>query len=528
MTGSGKASAGASLKVLLVGIYDTNTLSLAPQVLQAYAEQFTYARPVLIDTREFSLFRHSAQEIAAELNAQGADVVGLSVYIWNYALILELVPLLQGRVMLGGPQVTSIERQLLERLPGVEIIVTGEGETVFVELLRAFCGEIALRAVPGITTPQFQTPPPPALDLAALPLMYGDMLDRHPGLSWISFQASRGCPFGCRYCCWGGSRKLRLSPLASVLAELEAILRHESITSIYFCDSDILLDQKRALAILGFIIARRPGLDVRFEFNAEHLSDPILDCIERLPAMEINFGLQTVNPAALENIGRKFRRDIFEANFAKAAERFGERITMDLIYGLPGDDYAGFKASMDYALSLGAVRRVLTNPLLVLPGSEFHKNAANYGFELRGPGSFVVDSCASFSREDMESARRLSFWVAVFYFNTALRDALLDAARSQARKVTDVLLEFVATLPHDFVPARHPDMVPGAREDFARRNAALGAVISRYGELVELFRSRVGGGSLLNGYEGKYTEQYRKVQGFISRDENGSAGAKTG
>jgi len=523
MAGSSKASTGASVKVLLVGIYDTNTLSLAPQVLKAYAEQFDYARPVAVETREFSLFRHGAREIAAELNAAGADVIGLSVYIWNYALILELVPLLQGRVMLGGPQVTSIERQLLERMPNVELIVTGEGELVFVELLRAFCGEIPLHTVPGITTPLFQNPPPAALDLSTLPLMYGDMLDRHPGLSWISFQASRGCPFGCRYCCWGGSRKLRLSPLASVLAELEAILRHESITSIYFCDSDILLDQERALAILEFIIARRPGLDVRFEFNAEHLSDPILECIERLPAMEINFGLQTVNPAALENIGRKFRRGIFEANFAKAADRFGERITMDLIYGLPGDDYAGFKASMDYALSLGSVRRILTNPLLVLPGSEFHKNAEGYGFKLRGPDSFVVDSSASFSREDMESARKLSFWVAIFYFNTALRDSLQDAARRQARKVTDVLLEFVGSLPADFVPARHPDMVPGAREDFARRNAALGAIIGRYPELVELFRARLGDGELLDCYEDKFTEQFRKVQGFISRDENGSA-----
>lgn len=525
MVDAGKSGRDASLKILLVGIYDTSTVSLAPQVLKAYAEQFAYARPVAIDTREFSLFRHSAQDIAAEINAQGAGVVGICVYIWNYALVLELVPFLRSRVILGGPQVTSIELQLLARLPSVELIVTGEGELVFKELLRAFCGEIPLETVPGITTPLFQNPPPPALDLATLPLMYADMLKRHPGLSWISFQASRGCPFGCRYCCWGGSRKLRLSPLASVLAELEAILQFESIASIYFCDSDVLLDTERALAILEFIIARRPGLDVRFEFNAEHLSDPILDCIERLPAMEINFGLQTVNPAALENIGRKFRREIFEANFAKAEERFAERITLDLIYGLPGDDYAGFKASMDYALSLGAVRRILTNPLLVLPGSEFHKNAETYGFVLRGPDSFVVDSCGSFSRQDMESARKLSFWVAVFYFNTALRDALLEAASRQTRRVTDVLLDFVTSLPEDLVPAQHPDMVPGAREDFARRNAALGAVIGGFDLLVQAFlRFDSGSARVLGGYEHKFTEQYHKVRGYISRD-HAEAGA---
>lgn len=509
------------LKVLLVGIYDTNTLSLAPQTLKAYAERFDYAREVTIGTREFSLFRHSAQDLAEAINAQGADVVGLSVYIWNYALILELVPLLRGRVVLGGPQVTSLEAQLLARFAGLELVVTGEGEQVLVGLLRAFCGEIPLHTVPGITTRLFQNPPPPALDLAGLPLMYEDMLARHPGLSWISFQASRGCPFGCRYCCWGGSRTLRLSPLDKVLAELAAILRHDSITSIYFCDSDILLDHERALAILEFIIARKPGLDVRFEFNAEHLTEAILGCIERLPATEINFGLQTVNPEALKNIGRKFRREIFEENFAKAAARFAERITLDLIYGLPGDDYAGFKRSMEYALSLGSVRRVLTNPLLVLPGSEFHRNREHYGFVLRGPDSFVVESCASFSREDMEAARRLSFWAALVYFNTALRDALLASAREQVRPVTDVLLEFVATLPQDLLPAAYPDMVPGAREDYARRNAALGAVIRRYDVLVALFLRYDGGRqrSLLQGYEHRYTEQFRKVQGFISRDD---------
>lgn len=521
---AGAGDMAGRLKILLVGIYDTNTLSLAPQTLKAHAERFGYAREVAISTREFSLFRHGAREIAQAINAEGADVVGLSVYIWNYALILELVPLLRGRVILGGPQLTGIERQLLARFPALEAVVTGEGEQVFVDLVRFFCGEIPLRAVPGITTPLFQNPPPPALDLATLPLMYEAMLEAHPGLNWISFQASRGCPFGCRYCCWGGSRKLRYSPLANVLAELEAILRHDSITSIYFCDSDILLDHERALAILEFIIARKPGLDVRFEFNAEHLTDAILGCIERLPATEINFGLQTVNPKALENIGRRFRREMFEANFAKAAARFAERITLDLIYGLPGDDYAGFKQSMDYALSLGAVRRVLTNPLLVLPGSEFHRNMERYGFVLRGPDSFVVESCASFSRGDMEAARRLSFWVAVAYFNTALRDALLASSKRQARPVTDVLLEFVSALPEDLQPRPCPDMVPGAREDYARRNAALGAVIRQFDALVAAFaRYDALAAPVLLGYEDRFTEQYHKVRGFISRDE-GQAG----
>jgi radical SAM superfamily enzyme YgiQ (UPF0313 family) len=522
---SAKANGGAGgLKVLLTGIYDTNTLSLAPQVLKAHAQRFDYARPVSIATREFSLFRHDARQIAEAINAEAADVVGLSVYVWNYTLILELIPLLRGRIIAGGPQLTGIERQLLARLPGLELVVTGEGEQAFVDLLRAFCGEIPLREVPGITTRELQNPPPPPLDLAELPLLYADMLAAHPGLSWISFQASRGCPFGCRYCCWGGSRRLRLAPLENVLAELTAILRQDSISSIYFCDSDILLDHERAVSILEYIIARKPGMDVRFEFNAEHLSDTILDCIERLPATEINFGLQTVNPKALENIGRKFRRNVFEQNFAKAAQRFAERITLDLIYGLPGDDYAGFKRSVEYALCLGGVRRILTNPLLVLPGSEFHRNMGRYGFVLRGPDSFLVESCASFSSQDMASARKLSFWVAVFFFNSALRDALLAGAAHQARPVTDVLLEFVSTLPEALLPPDYPDMVPGAREDYARRNAALAAVIRRYEELVAAFLRYDGGRSaaLLQGFERSFTEQFRKVQGFISRDEAGA------
>lgn len=510
------------MKLLLVGMYDTNTVSLAPQILRACLSDRADISGLEIVTREFSIFTDNAQDIARAIEAERADVVGFSAYIWNIGLILDIAPRLASTVIVGGPQVTGIEKDILANGSGVDAVVTGEGEEAFLEVMRALLNGSSLHGIEGVSTREGSTPPRAVpMDLARIPRFYEKLFSDNPGITWLSIETSRGCSFKCRYCTWAASRRLRYYPLERVLDDLDVILAQESISSIYFCDSNILFNNERAKAILSHIVNSGADKAIRFEFNAEHLDDEIIALMAKLPRMEFNFGLQTTNPKALDLIGRRFNQRKFEENYRKVAERVGESaITLDLIYGLPGDDFQGYKASVSYALGLGMPKRILTNPLILLPGSEFYRNQQAYGIRLLDRQSYLVEQTDSFSPEDMEQARKLSLYLAVLFLNEALRKAVLELARKRGQDQADLLMDFFAGLPFTLAEEM-PDMIPTVPRDFKRRNLALGRVIERFDAIVEHFAVYSGDacGTLTATYGQAFSEQYHKIKRFISDSE---------
>ena len=379
-------------KIVLVGIYDTNTVSLAPNILKSYVEQFDISRGFEIVTKEFSIFSDSVESIIQSIREEDPDVVGFSAYIWNLNEVLEVIKYLDATVMIGGPQVTGREEKLIRENPDTDIVVTGEGEETFRELLEYFAGKRKIETIRGITTHDVKTGPREVLpDLNAIPSVYERIFDEHPDITWISFETSRGCPMGCKFCTWGYSKKMRYYALERVKRELDTILSQENIKNIYLCDSSLLLNKKRAKEILGYIINSGTDKPIRFEFSAEQLDDEIIALMSQIPNDEFNFGLQSVNENALREMGRRFNKVKFEENYRKIIDSFEEsNITVDLIYGLPGDDIEGFKESLDYAISLDKVRRILTNPLIALPGSQFFREMDKYGIKLRDEKSYLV------------------------------------------------------------------------------------------------------------------------------------------
>lgn len=499
-------------------------MSLAPQILKAYSKQFAVSSYFDIVTREFSIFRDSVSFMISEIEKEKPDIVGFSAYIWNINIILEIIPHLRSKIIIGGPQVTGIEEELLNENPSIDIIVTGEAEMVFKDLLEYFHGDRKLETIRGITTRSIKNlPSSDSILLSTMPLIYEGIFKSSPNLTWIAFETSRGCPMGCRYCTWGYSKKMRYFPLKRVLQELAVILKQKSIEWIYLCDSSILLNKKRAKSILQYIISSGSGKTIRFEFKPEQFDDEIIDLMAQLPNMEFNLGIQSTNPDALKCIGRKFNRDLFEENFKKIAGRFGEsELTIDLIYGLPGDTYAGYKASMEYALSLGNTKRILTNPLIILPGSEFYRNMHEYGIKLRDRKSYIVLETATFSQLDMELARRLSLFVAVVNLNYKFRNALRMMAEKNRLLHTDVIWDCLDSLPFDLMNGFCPDMVPSIKEDFEKRNSVFKKVIEQFDDIVNHFRSFSNSSfdEELENYQQAYSEQYFKMKGFIDNENN--------
>jgi len=315
------------------------------------------------------------------------------------------------------------------------------------------------------------------------------------------------------------SRKMRFHSLERVLEDLDLILAQPTVRNIYFCDSSLLFNKKRAKAILRHILESGSNTSIRFEFNAEHLDDETIEIMAGLPDMEFNFGLQTVNPAALAAMNRAFNRQRFEENYRKVARRVGEgSVTLDLIYGLPGDDFQGYRESVRYALSLGRPKRILTNPLILLPGSHFHAHALDYGIEVVDGASCLVARTATFTPRDMRKARALSLCLAAFFLNDALQDAMRDLAERSGRDLLEVITSFFAQV--GFPPEGDvPDMIPSVADGFRLRNRVMGGLINRFDEVVRRFQAFSGGGAdaLLADYRDRYTEQYRKLKRFAEQ-----------
>lgn len=507
------------MKVLLFGIYDTNTAALAPEVLRSYVSQFPIAARYQIETLNLSIFSQSIDAMVESIRQRDADIVGFSTYIWNLQPIRKIVGQIRGTIILGGPQCNDDAERLLRENPAVDLVVSGEGEETFKELLEHFDGRRSLDSIAGITWRGGRSAPRAALlDVDSVPSPYPRIFREHPDLEWIAYETSRGCPFLCGFCTWGYSKTMRYHRLERVFSDLDLLLSQPSLKRIYLCDSSILLEKERAKAILEHVIRKNRDMVLRYEFNAEHLDDEIIDLLLQLPENEFNFGVQTTNRRALKSMRRPFHREKFEENYQKMARRTERTsITMDVIYGLPGDDLEGFKESLEYTMSFDQVKWILTNPLILLPGSDFHRDADKHGIRLRDEESCIVESTSSFGAAEMREAIKISFWVSTVFFNGRLREAMRAFARARRARFIDVVSELFSSLPFPLVDGdAWPYMVPSVARDFRARNLAVFRVVQRYPDIVRHF-DRISEGAFaaeLADFDDHYVDQFHRLKRF--------------
>jgi radical SAM superfamily enzyme YgiQ (UPF0313 family) len=511
------------MKVLLAGIYDTNTISLAPHTILSYVRQFDVSSKFDLLTKEFSIFNNSVDSIIKGIKQEQPDIVGFSVYIWNINEVLKIIKHIDALIILGGPQVTGIEDELLRNNPDIDIIVTGEGEATFKELLEYLDGGKKLDEIAGITTRNTKTQPRDVIEnLDCIPSIYRNIFKEYPNLTWISLETSRGCPMGCKYCCWSFSKRMRYFSLERVKRDLDIILNEKNIEFIYFCDSSILLDKERGKQILKYIISSKQRKMIRFEFDVEQLDGEIIDLLQEIPNCELNLGIQTTNRRALSEMGRKRNEQKFENNYLKLTKTANPpNIRVDLIYGLPGDDIQGYKKSLNYAICLDDVSRISTYPLVILPGSDFYREMKKYKIKIKDNKSYIIEENYTFSREEMELARKYSFFVTVIYLNCKLKDCIKSFAKSLRQEPIETIIDFMDRLPFNITQRfGWPYMIPSIREDFEHRNAVFRTVIERYSNIIHLFKlfSKNRFDDMLADYEKHFSPHYHTLKRVIGLD----------
>lgn len=341
-----------------------------------------------VETMEFTI-NQRLDFIAEELFRKQPDVVLFSCYIWNVEMLRQLCPILK-KIMpdcvigFGGPEVSYESETFLRENPAVDFVMRGEGELVFTKYLEHLdAGNPAtLGEIESLTYRQgdeiFSTPQMHPMDLAYLPFPYEDDFSDVQN-QIIYYESSRGCPYHCGYCLSSVENGVRFVPLDKVLPDLQKFL-DKNVPQVKFIDRTFNCKKSHAMAIWKYLHEHDNGVtNFHFEITADLIDQETIDFLKtvRKGLFQFEIGVQSTNPQTIRAINRN-------VDFAALSEivqqiKDGGNIHqhLDLIAGLPYEDYDSFGCSFNDVYALHPEQLQL-GFLKVLKGSMLHQKQKEF------------------------------------------------------------------------------------------------------------------------------------------------------
>ncbi len=428
-------------KVLLLAV-NAKYIHTNPAIyaLRQYAKKQCAELADLIVLREYTI-NHELDAVLQGIYAVHPRVLCISCYIWNIRMVKELIADYKKidpkvHIVLGGPEVTYDAEEFLQANPAADAVIAGEGEATFTELaervyglqsqckpLGAFGADeeasaclandmrelsqlcenlqgIVYRAKDGRIVKNL---PRELLNFAALPFPYEDMGalgDFEHKI--IYYETSRGCPFSCCYCLSSVGKRVRFRELELVKRELQSFL-DARVAQVKFVDRTFNCRESHALAIWEYIKEHDNGVtNFHFEIAADLLTEQEISMLAdmRPGLVQLEIGVQSVNPQTIEAIHR--RMDLDKVKAAVAAVRAGKNVHqhLDLIAGLPYEDYASFRHSYDEVYQMRPDQLQL-GFLKVLKGSAMFGMAAEHEVRYKSEPPYEVLSTKYLSYDEI-------------------------------------------------------------------------------------------------------------------------------
>lgn len=414
--------------------------SLAPWYLKAGVLEANIDVQVL----EWTINR-SADELFEYLSKQRPEVVAFSCYIWNISYLLPLIDKLKTAmkdmiIILGGPEVSYNSRDVLNKTKA-DYIISGEGEIPFAKMMSAIANDGEIKGIGGVFGKDFdsetfiscQMPPNPYTK------EYFDCLNGRI----VYFETVRGCPFSCSFCLSGRCGGMKYFPMDRVLDDI-IMLANSGTKTIKFIDRSFNVNGKRALQIIEFISQNYgekipKNVEFHFEIAGDILTKDIINALNNAPfgLFRVEIGLQSFNKKTLEAVNRKTNILKLKENIKALVKPSNVHVHIDLIAGLPYEDFDSFAQSFNIAfalkphvLQLGFLKLLHGSPMMEKPMGQFSEKAP-----------YQVKNTPWLNEKELE---RLSFAEEALerLFNSARFTDLIYFASSYFDSAFDMFLKF--------------------------------------------------------------------------------------
>ena len=333
--------------------------------------------------REYTI-NQPKDEILKDIYSSRADVVCFSCYIWNISFVKELLAdlhkiLPDTAFWAGGPEVSYDAVKILENVPYMKGIMIGEGEKTFFELTRFYVdgngqladiSGIAFRDGDRIVNNGWRE----LMNLSEIPFAYKNLKEFENRI--IYYESSRGCPFSCSYCLSSVDKKLRFRDLALVKKELQFFLDNK-VPQVKFVDRTFNCKHEHAMEIWSYILEHDNGItNFHFEVSADLLREDELALMEKMrPGLiQLEIGVQSVNQDTIRAIHRHMDLDKLRKAVSKVHSFRNIHQHLDLIAGLPWEDYDSFHHSFNEVYKMEPDQLQL-GFLKVLKGSLMYQEA---------------------------------------------------------------------------------------------------------------------------------------------------------
>jgi len=318
----------------------------------------------------------------ADIYKRKPDAIGFSCYIWNWRVVQELIGELHKLlpdtdIWLGGPEVTYDAPEILEAYPSLKGIMVGEGEETFRELLKCYVNQEKL-VVPGLCLHTGYTPARDLLDMNTLPFLYENLEPFTNKI--IYYESSRGCPYRCSYCLSSVDKHVRLRDISVVKRELQFFLDNR-VKQVKFVDRTFNCNHKHAMEIWQYLCENDNGVtNFHFEISGDILREDEIALLNKLrPGLvQLEIGVQSTNPQTLKAIHRVMNVERLEQIVADIRTGQNVHLHLDLIAGLPFEDYDSFRHSFNRVYKMKPEQLQL-GFLKVLKGSPMHQRAEECG-----------------------------------------------------------------------------------------------------------------------------------------------------
>ena len=393
--------------------------NLAVYDLKAYSSD--YDKEVFL--REYTI-NQPKDEILKDIYGSGADVVCFSCYIWNISFVRELIRdlakiLPETAFWVGGPEVSYDAEKILTEMPEMTGVLVGEGEKTFHDLLEYYIdGKGSLGEIRGIAYRDGEEIRHNGwrelMNLSEIPFVYQHLEEFENRI--IYYESSRGCPFSCSYCLSSIDKKLRFRDLELVKKELQVFLDHK-VPQVKFVDRTFNCKHEHAMAIWKYILEHDNGVtNFHFEVSADLLRDEEMDLMAKMrPGLiQLEIGVQSTNQETIRAIHRHMDLDKLERCVDRVHSFRNIHQHLDLIAGLPYEDYDTFHRSFNDVYQMKPDQLQL-GFLKVLKGSLMKEEAEKYGIVHKEKEPYEVLSTKWLPYGDVLKLKAVESMVEVYY-----------------------------------------------------------------------------------------------------------------